>query len=55
LLANYAQEPEASWTRRLRYRLGGMLCGRGPFASYLDRNRWDSVCLNATERSRQAA
>jgi SAM-dependent methyltransferase len=55
LLARYAQEPETSWTRRLRYRLAGMLCGRGPFASYLDRNAWDSVCLNQMERKRQAA
>jgi SAM-dependent methyltransferase len=55
LLARYAQEPETSWTRRMRYRLAGMLCGRGPFASYLDRNAWDSVCLNALEKKRQAA
>lgn len=55
LLARYAQEPETSWTRRLRYRLAGMLCGRGPFAAYLDRNAWDSVCLNALKSGRQAA
>jgi SAM-dependent methyltransferase len=55
LVAQYALEPETSWTRRLRYRLAGMLCGRGPFASYLDRNIWDSVCLNALQKERQAA
>jgi SAM-dependent methyltransferase len=47
LMAQYAREPETSWTRRLRYRLASWLCGRGPFASYLDRNRWDVVCLNS--------
>lgn len=46
LMAQYAYEPETSWTRRLRYRLASLLCGRGPFAGHLDRNEWDSVCLN---------
>ena len=46
LMTQYAREPETTWTRRLRYRLAGMLCGRGPFAQYLDRNDWDSVCLD---------
>jgi SAM-dependent methyltransferase len=46
LLARYAHEPEKTWTRRLRYRLAGMFCGAGPFAGYLERNRWGSVCLN---------
>ena len=55
LLAQYASEPETSWTRRLRYRLAGLLCGRGPFASYMERNDWDSVCLNTLERQRRAA
>jgi SAM-dependent methyltransferase len=55
LLSQYAREPETSWTRRLRYRIASLLCGRGPFASYLDRNDWDSVCLNALERKRQVA
>ena len=49
LMAQYAREPETTWTRRLRYRAASWLCGRGPFASYLDRNRWDSVCLNAMQ------
>ncbi len=55
LLAQYAKEPETSWTRRMRYRLAGILCGRGPFASYLDRNVWDSVCLNAAKGQAAAA
>lgn len=46
LLRKYAHEPATSWTRRLRYRLAQLLCGRGPFASYLDRNRWETECLN---------
>ncbi len=48
LTASYAREPETSWTRRLRYRLASLLCGRGPFAGYMERNRWDSICLNAS-------
>jgi SAM-dependent methyltransferase len=48
LMAKYAQAPRRSWTRGLRYRLASLLCGRGPFASYLDRGVWDSVCLNRT-------
>jgi SAM-dependent methyltransferase len=49
LVQRYAHEPEDSLTRRWRYRIACLLCGRGPFASYLDRNRWDAVCLNANE------
>jgi SAM-dependent methyltransferase len=59
LMTQYACEPETTWTRRLRYRLAGLLCGRGPFANYLDRNQWDSVCLSSfsarVERSVYAA
>jgi SAM-dependent methyltransferase len=47
LLRLYAREPETSWTRRLRYRLARLLCGRGPFAPFLDRNHWETVCLNS--------
>jgi SAM-dependent methyltransferase len=32
--------------RRLRYLLGRVLCGRRPFAPYLDRERWQTRCLN---------
>jgi SAM-dependent methyltransferase len=46
LLHDYAREPTRSWTRRLRYRLASLWCGRGPFAPFLDRNRWETVCLN---------
>jgi SAM-dependent methyltransferase len=33
-----------SWGRKLRYRLAGLLCGRGPFAPYLDQQRWETEC-----------
>jgi SAM-dependent methyltransferase len=44
LLADYTRLP-LSWSRRLRYRLAGLLCGRGPFAPYLDQQRWETECL----------
>ena len=44
LLADYTRLPQ-SWSRRLRYRLAGLLCGRVPFAPYLDQQRWESECL----------
>jgi SAM-dependent methyltransferase len=55
LLAEYAQEPDSSWTRRWRYWLARLLCGRGPFAPFLDRNRWETVCLNTKVHSFRAA
>jgi SAM-dependent methyltransferase len=42
-LGRYAREP-ISWGRHLRYRLGRLLCGRGPFAPDLDQNRWEVAC-----------
>jgi SAM-dependent methyltransferase len=39
LLALYAREP-MSPIRKLRYRLGRLLCGRRPFAPWLLRERW---------------
>jgi SAM-dependent methyltransferase len=55
LIARYAYEPEDSATRRWRYRLASLLCGRGPFASYLDRNQWDVQCLNSNPLQTAAA
>jgi SAM-dependent methyltransferase len=43
LLRRYAQQPLA-WRRALRYRLGRWLCGRRPFAPYLDQERWETQC-----------
>lgn len=40
LVGRHAREP-LPWGRRLRYGLGRWLCGRGPFAPYLDRERWE--------------
>jgi SAM-dependent methyltransferase len=34
------------WQRRLCYEIGQLFCGRTPFAPYLDRERWQSKCLN---------
>jgi hypothetical protein len=44
-MGRYAREPLA-WHRRLRYRIGRVLCGRRPFAPWLEREQWQSVCLN---------
>jgi SAM-dependent methyltransferase len=45
LLARYGRQPVRR-TKWLRYLLGSWLCGRRPFAAWLDRERWESVCLN---------
>ncbi len=42
-LRMYARQP-ASWSRRLRYGLARVLCGRGPFAPYLDQEKWETQC-----------
>ena len=34
------------WRRRLRYHLGRLICGKGPFLPYLLRERWQTRCLN---------
>ncbi len=39
LLQEYAQE-RLALGRRIAYSIGRVLCGRRPFATYLDRNRW---------------
>jgi SAM-dependent methyltransferase len=45
-VGRYARQPLAlgKW---LRYRLGRWLCGRPPFAPYLDQERWETTCLTA--------
>jgi SAM-dependent methyltransferase len=43
LVSRYARQP-LSWKRGFRYRLGSWLFGRGPFAPYLDRERWETEC-----------
>jgi len=41
LLDEYARQP-LRWSKRWRYRLGRLLCGRRPFAPYLDQECWDT-------------
>jgi SAM-dependent methyltransferase len=47
LVRRYARQPLA-WDRSVRYRLGRWLCGRRPFAAYLDQERWESECRTST-------
>ena len=42
-VALYAR-PLLSWSRKFRYRLARLLCGRGPFAPYLDQDKWETQC-----------
>jgi len=49
LLGRYARQPMPMY-RRLRYGLGRLLCGRRPFAPYLDQERWETECLNSARR-----
>ena len=48
LIAAHARQP-LPWHRHFRYQVGRVLCGRRPFAPYLDRERW------AVERRDRAA
>jgi SAM-dependent methyltransferase len=48
LLNQYAREPADPW-REMRYRLARGLCGRGPFASFLDRNQWETQFQDASK------
>jgi SAM-dependent methyltransferase len=45
-LASYGKEP-VGFARRLRYRLGRVLCGRRPFAPHLDREKWHTEVRRA--------
>jgi SAM-dependent methyltransferase len=44
-MQQYARMP-LPWRRRLRYLVGRFLCGGGPFAAYLQREKWESKCIN---------
>jgi SAM-dependent methyltransferase len=48
LLSRYAHQPLRA-SRRWRYRIGRMLCGRRPFAPYLEQNRWETECHSCAE------
>jgi SAM-dependent methyltransferase len=39
----YARQP-LSWSRKVRYNVARLLCGRGHFAEYLDREKWETRC-----------
>jgi SAM-dependent methyltransferase len=43
LVKEYARQPLA-WSRKLRYRIARLLCGRGPLAPFLDQERWETEC-----------
>ena len=45
----YARQPR-SWVRLLRYRAARLLCGRGPFAPYLDQEKWETQCQTVVYR-----
>jgi SAM-dependent methyltransferase len=45
-MRHYGKMP-LGWVRRLRYQLGSLVCGRRPFAPYLDRDTWGSECLTS--------
>jgi SAM-dependent methyltransferase len=46
LMGKYALMP-LSWQKRLRYRVGRWLFGARPFAPFLERDHWQTECLNA--------
>jgi SAM-dependent methyltransferase len=48
-LGRYARQPLA-WSRRARYGLARLLCGRGPFAPYLDQEKWETQCQTVVSR-----
>ena len=54
LMDRYARDP-LPWSRRLRYLLGRLLCGRRPFAPWLDRERWQGRCVNRDVIRRSSA
>jgi SAM-dependent methyltransferase len=61
-LRQYARQSVA-WHKRLRYQLGRLLCGRRPFAPYLDQEQWETTCRttrypsspNSTRKPREQA
>lgn len=42
-LARHARQP-LPWSKRLRYGLGRLLCGRRPFIPFLEQDRWETEC-----------
>jgi hypothetical protein len=54
LLGHYARQASRP-SRLFRYRLARFLCGRGPFAPYLDREKWETRFHSGTAPASQAA
>ena len=46
LIGRYARQP-LRWKNRLRYRIGRLICGRGPFAPYLDAEQFETQLIHA--------
>jgi SAM-dependent methyltransferase len=46
----YAHQPVSKW-RKLRYSLGRMICGRSPFATFLDMNNWETTVIGSSEKN----
>jgi hypothetical protein len=46
LVGQYARQP-LHWKNELRYRIGRLICGRGPFAPYLDAECFDTELVRA--------
>lgn len=44
-MGQYARMP-LPWPRWLSYQIGRVFLGRSPFAPYLDREKWETECLN---------
>jgi SAM-dependent methyltransferase len=40
-IRSYARQP-LEWDKQLQYRIGRIICGRGPFAQYFDAERFES-------------
>jgi SAM-dependent methyltransferase len=54
LLSQYGRQP-VRWSKRLRYGLGRLLCGRRPFAPYLEQERWQTECHTIPQGLRSSA
>ena len=46
LIRQYASQ-RVAWTKMLRYRIGRLLCGRGPFAPYFDAEEFETELICA--------
>lgn len=45
-IRQYARQPLA-WDKRIRYRIGRFLCGRGPFAPFLEAEKFETSLIAA--------